>query len=276
MDRRLLAINTDNGFGDAEEALRAAKRAGFDGFFGDMDNGADTMVRLGRVAQEEDMIFQSIHAKFDRINHMWQKSELTEDVVNEQIATVRLCAELDVPLMIIHPYIGFGRYEPTEFGVESFSKVVRVAEECGVNLGFENVEGEPYLERIFKGLGASPRVGFCWDTGHELCYNLGRDVVKKYANGKLFGTHFNDNLGCLNPPEITWLDDAHMLPYDGIVDWKGVMRRIKREKYEGIITFELIGYNRPDRHTHDGYAGWDVYEFMRQAYARALKILQEE
>ena len=88
---------------------------------------------------------------------------------------------------------------------------------------------------------------------------------------RLAGTHLNDNMG-VTGNEITWHDDSHLLPFDGIADWPGVARRLREHRFEGPLTFELISYNRPGRHTHDAYAGWDAAKFLRQARARAERF----
>ncbi len=276
--RYKLGINLDLGFDvSMEESLLAAKAAGFEAFFVTWKpDRSDTCRALASLAKTENMIFQSIHAPWDGFQKLWYPDGDTDRVVESTIECVRLCHELKVPLMIIHPFVGFDReYIATEEGVRNFAKIVAVAEELGVNLAFENLEGEPYLAAIMEQLGNSPRVGFCWDTGHEQCYNRGKKMPELYANGKLFGTHLNDNLG-VTGEKLTWHDDAHLLPYDGIVDWHGVMERLQKAGFkEEILTFELTRNNKPDRHTHDKYANWDLQEFMNQAYARAKKVASE-
>ncbi|MDY2769649.1 MAG: TIM barrel protein, partial [Eubacteriales bacterium] len=140
----------------------------------------------------------------------------------------------------------------------------------GVLLGFENVEGEEYLARVMGELSQHPSCRFVWDTGHELCYNGAKDMMALYGD-RLAGTHLNDNMG-VTGSEITWHDDSHMLPFDGIADWPDIARRLHEHRFEGPLTFELISYNRPGRHTHDAYAGWDAAEFLRQAHARAERF----
>lgn len=78
-------------------------------------------------------------------------------------------------------------------------------------------------------LGGSPAVRFCWDTGHEMCYNFSQDMMGLYGD-KLVATHFNDNMGMADPNVVTWHDDAHLLPFDGIADWAGIMQRINRHR----------------------------------------------
>lgn len=66
----------------------------------------------------------------------------------------------------------------------------------------------------------NPAVGFCWDSGHELCYNHGRDMLAQYGD-RLLGTRLNDNLGVRDDGgQITFLDDLHLLPFEGIADWQ--------------------------------------------------------
>ncbi len=274
-----LGINLDVGFADPwEDCLSAAKNAGFEAFFVTWRRPlAESIRKLSRFAESENMIFQSLHAPFERINKLWREDEETQDVIDEQIECIKACDELKIPLMIIHPYIGFDSIPPTDVGIRNFRVIVEAAREYGIRLAFENVEGEPYLEKIIRELGDAPHVGFCWDIGHEQCYNGGTDVVSKYANGKLFGTHCNDNLGVTEPPEITWLDDAHMLPYDGIVNWKGVVERLEKAGFaEKILMFELIRGNRPDRHTHDAYRDLTLQQYMCLAFERAKRVSEEK
>lgn len=40
-----------------------------------------------------------------------------------------------------------------------------------------NVGGEAYLEESMSELRNYDNVGFCLDTGHEMCYNRGKDML---------------------------------------------------------------------------------------------------
>ncbi len=275
-----LGINLDLGFDvDMSTSLHAAKKAGFEAFFITWRKGKSDLCReLASLARKEGMIFQSIHAPWDGFDKLWEKEdEEAEKILAEQMECIRLCKEVEVPLMIIHPYVGFHEYVVTEVGIKNFAKLVKVAEECGVDLAFENVEGEVFLAEIIKRLGDSPRVGLCWDSGHEQCYNYGHDIPGSYANGKLFGTHFNDSLGITDINNVTWLDDVHLLPYDGINDWKGIMERLKKAGFDrDILTFELTIHSKPGKNTHDKYAAWSLQEYMNQAYARAKRVVEEQ
>ena len=146
-------------------------------------------------------------------------------------------------------------------------------EKLGIKVAFENVEGIEYLEKIIADLGSSPAVGYCWDTGHEMCYNGSMDVTKLFGD-KLICTHLNDNLGQTNPNAITWLDDSHLFPFDGIADWQGIADRLKRANYTGELTFELTLASKPGRNTHDIYKDLTPETYYKLVYEKAVQFAQ--
>ena len=190
-----LALATSKSFGlPYDEQVVKIHEAGFDGFFtewgSDIDCGAckNTGDSLG-------MIYQSIHAPFKNAKRMWHgTNEEADFAVKELINCVEDCAKLNVPLTVIHAFIGFEDHSPNEFGIENYCKVVKRANELGINIAFENTEGEEYLTALMDAFKAEKNVGFCWDTGHEMCYNHSKDMMALYGD-RIFGTHINDNLG---------------------------------------------------------------------------------
>ena len=254
-----------------EDQIRAFKKIGFDGFFACWSPDCD-IAALRRVADEEDMIFQSIHAPFTRMHHLWRPSEETETAIAELIACIQDCAVNRVPLAVLHAYIGFDDEQPTEVGLENYARVVREAEKLGVKIAFENTEGETFLAALMERFKDSPAVGFCWDTGHQMCYNHSTDMMALYGK-RLLGTHINDNLGCRDyNGKIFWHDDLHLLPFDGIADWNDVARKIKESGFDGPLTFELGIGSKPDRHENDPYGRMETIDYLTQAYIRACRV----
>ena len=254
-----------------EDQIRAFKKIGFDGFFACWSPDCD-IAALRRVADEEGMIFQSIHAPFTRMHHLWRPSEETETAIAELIACIQDCAVNRVPLAVLHAYIGFDDEQPTEVGLENYARVVREAEKLGVKIAFENTEGEAFLAALMERFKDSPAVGFCWDTGHQMCYNHSTDMMALYGK-RLLGTHINDNLGCRDyNGKIFWHDDLHLLPFDGIADWNDVARKIKESDFDGPLTFELGVGSKPDRHENDPYGRMETIDYLTQAYIRACRV----
>ena len=254
------------------EQIRLFKKVGWDGIFTGWNK--DMTSEWAQVAREEGMEYQSIHSPFIGVNNLWLGNEEGDRLCASLIDCVRDCARHGIPVMVIHPYIGFNfdQYIPTDAGLENFGKIIAEAEHLGVRLGFENVEGEPFLEAIMKTFRSSPALGFCLDTGHELCYNLGKDMLALYGD-KLCHTHFNDNLGSLGEV-ITHLDDYHFTMGDGIVDWKGVMTRIRKTGYSGIIMCELTQTARPGLEPLIRYSKMSTEEFATFALTRAREIVK--
>lgn len=249
------------------EQIKLFKRIGFDGFFIEYTNRA-AMTEYRKVADETDMIFQSIHAPFGKMKEIWESGE---DAVAELIDCLQACAENRVPIMVAHTFIGFEDHSPNETGLENFGRVIKEAERLGVKIAFENTEGEEYLAAVMKRFGDSPMVGFCWDTGHEMCYNS-KDMLSLYGD-RLIATHINDNLGIRDfDGKTTWIDDLHLLPFDGIADWQGIAGRLDRCGYSGIMSFELRRCSKPGRHENDYYAKMPIEDYLTQAFIRACKV----
>lgn len=195
-----------------------------------------------------------------------------DDAAAELIDCLHACAENGVPIMVAHTFIGFNDHTPNEKGLENFGKVVCEAERLGVKVAFENTEGEEYLAAVMERFKDSPAVGFCWDTGHEMCYNHSKDMLSLYGD-KLIATHINDNLGIRDfDGNITWIDDLHLLPFDGTADWQGIADRLNKCGYDGILTFELNRCSKPDRHENDFYRDMSVEKYLTLAFMRACRV----
>ena len=63
-----------------------------------------------------------------------------------------------------------------------------------------------------------------------------------------------------------------MMPFDGLADWKNIAKRLNAARFQGDLTFELVGNNRPERHTHDIYADLDMKGFLALALQKAEKF----
>ncbi|MCR5754986.1 MAG: sugar phosphate isomerase/epimerase [Acetatifactor sp.] len=252
------------------EALPLIAEAGFDGFFPDWEPEKD-MNKIAAVAKDCGLFLQSVHGPFGNMDKMWEPGAEGDAAARELIECLRVCEKIGAPIMVAHAIIGMDKHEPNDIGVERFALVAREAERVGVMLALENVEGIEYLLKLRDTIGDMPSVRYCWDSGHEMCYNGSMDVPALY-NGKLICTHLNDNCGQTDPAMVTWHDDSHMMPFDGKADWRGIADRLNREKYEGPLTFELTCLNKPGRHTHEIYSTLSPAEFFKKAYDKAVEV----
>jgi len=269
MRNLILGHGSGSGLSAAEE-FAILKEIGWDGVFTgwDENNGNKNMAKAIR---DLGLIYQSVHAPFDKMDRVWDDDERGEAVIDRLIRCARATAEVDVDIMVVHTIIGMDKCTPAEIGLRRFGRLFDAAKECGVRIALENTEGEEYLEALLNEYGDA-HVGFCIDTGHELCYNYGRDTITKYGK-RMFSTHLNDNMG-ITGDHLTWKDDAHMLPFDGIADWKGIAERMKAVGYQGELTFELTRFNRPERHTSDAYEQMSFTEYASLALERARRFAE--
>ena len=276
MSKALLGIGTFSETGiPLAEQLALIKGVGFGAFFTGWKH--DRTEAIANEAARLGLVQQSIHSPFSgeyKVSHLWNGGEDGDFVRNSLMECVRDCARFDIPVMVIHPFIGFTEHTPTQVGLDNYARIIELANELGVKLGFENVEGEEYLAAIMERFWNEPSLGFCLDTGHEMCYNRGKDMLALYGE-KLVHTHINDNLG-VRGDDITFYDDLHLLPGDGIADWSNVMRRIRATGYDGILMSELNYSPRSESDlSYPHYTHLPFEKYLELAYERVRCAVSE-
>lgn len=267
---RQLVIGTGIGFEqNTTEQIYAIAKAGFDGIFTHWNEEEGNKAYL-KAAKDAGLFYQSVHAPFEKSYLMWEEGEDGDRETERQKKCLRDTAEIGVPIVVMHAIIGFNRFTPTDTGVLRFGKLLDEARSLGVKIALENTEGECYLRRLMNEFHGHEALGFCIDTGHEMCYNYSHDLITEFGN-KLIATHLNDNMK-ITGDKITWLDDSHLLPFDGLADWKGIADRLNAVGYAGPLTFELTSKSKPERHTHDIYDNLDLDGFLSLAYKKAVEF----
>lgn len=277
MWKQKVGLGLSGSFGlPVAEQLQAFARVGFDAFFSD-DNDPEQRAlsgeELARLGRENGLIYQSIHAPFQKAADLWHEDAAAGDAaVQELLDSLERCRRAEVPLLVLHAFIGFDEHTPNKRGVERFGRVVQAAEGTGVRLAVENTEGEEYLFALLDAFRGNATVGFCWDSGHEMCYNHSQDLLERYGS-RLLATHINDNLGIRDfAGKTTWLDDLHLLPFDGIADWDYVAARLLQCGCPEVLTFELTTQSKPNRRENDGYARMEPEDYLTEAYKRACRL----
>ena len=272
MWKQKLCISTANFFGlSIEEQIRMFANAGFDAFFTGWKYG-DPVAEWKKIGEECGLFYQSLHAPFDKAEIMWTEGEKADAAVEELCACLQACADNGIGIMVAHAFKGFKDHSPNEHGIRNYGKVADEAARLGVTLALENTEGEEYLAALMDAFKDRPEVKFCWDTGHEQCYNHGKDMTALYGD-RLAATHLNDNLGISRfDGETYWTDDLHLLPFDGITDWQSVASRLDACGFDDFLTFELTVVSKPKRHENDCYAAMPPEQYFAEAYKRACRI----
>ena len=273
MWRKKLGFSIGQSFGlSIPEAVQLVKASGFDALSPEWKPDGSHLEYIA-AAKECELVLQSLHAPFLKAKDMWGTDEAKgNEAVEELLHCLRDCAEHGIPVMVVHAYIGFNDHEPTPQGLERYGQVVDAAASCGVRIAFENTEGEEFLYALMEHFEGNATVGFCWDSGHEMCYNHFQDLLSRFGD-RLLMTHLNDNLGIRDfDGNITWLDDLHLLPFDGVADWDSNAARLKKAACPEILNFELGRKSKPGRHENDLYEKMTAEEYLAECYKRACRV----
>ena len=267
-----LAVAPSFGF-STEDCLTHLKQHGFEATFTGLGTPEEHTVWAEKCAQNG-LFYSSVHAPFKRAAAMWEDTLDGDEGERELYTSIDACVQVGAPIVVVHPFIGFDKHSPTPMGLTRMRRVAEYAAKKNIKVAIENVEGEEYLDYLMAGLRDYDSVGFCLDTGHEICYNRGRDLLADYGD-RLCYLHINSNVGITSPEGIiTYKDDSHMLPFDGEADMEFLVQRLKKHQFKGVLMMELSRRNHTDRHTNDRYIAMEPDEYLAEAAAQ-IKRLRE-
>ena len=97
-----------------------------------------------------------------------------------------------------------------------------------IKVAFENTKIKGYLDYVIDNID-NDNVGICFDSGHYHVHFNDELNFEKYK-GRIFAVHLHDN---------DQSDDLHLMPFDGTLNWKEVIKNLKNCNYTGPITMEL-------------------------------------
>lgn len=274
MWKQKLGISVGNHYSlPTADIIPMLKKIGFEAVSPEWEPNVD-LKAIAEAARDCNMALQSLHAPFFGSANMWSTDKsVSEPAFAELMASLADCQRYRIPILVVHAWIGFDNIpQPTREGLENFGKLVEKAREYGIKIAFENTEGDEHLFALMEHFQDNATVGFCWDSGHEMCYSHSDDLLQKFGD-RLMMTHLNDNLGISRFDGKTfWTDDLHLLPFDGVADWKNIVERLKRSAIPEYLNFELSMVSKPERHENDRYAAMPYEQFFTAAYIRACQI----
>lgn len=240
-----------------EERFALIKEAGFDAvmlWWGDKDR----MVQP-KLAREALMEVENAHAPCNNANSIWEDNAVGEEYVKDLFQCIEECSELSVPMLVVH--ITSFKEEPkiTELGIGRLRNLVDFAERMKVCIALENTCFLQPLEYVFDNI-KSDYLGFCYDSGHENFSKPYVDWLSTYGE-RLTAMHLHDNFGG---------NDAHLLPFDGGINWTTVLGRLKNSRPLEFLSFEL-DFNKKTRDSCI-YDNLSAQEYLELAYERVTKL----
>jgi len=160
--------------------------------------------------------------------------------------SIEICAALGVKWAVLHPVtVTSGLEMDTDANLainhEAYDNIVELADKKGVGIAFENVVDVHASHRRRFGVTAdemiqlvdsfgSAKTGVCWDTGHGNRVYADQIPAIMKVGRRIKATHINDNKG---------MDDLHLMPFLGTVNWEGVMKAFRDFGYEGDFIYEI-------------------------------------
>ena len=164
-------------------------------------------------------------------------------------------AEAGVELVNVHPDQKVPMHsidQIRDMNAEAIGRLAKEAAQRGIRLMVEN------LDRLFSGvddlevvLDAVPEAGFHLDIGHaNLRLGLGEGNRTKSLLGafgdRLAHVHVSDNRG--------GAEDLHLPLGAGMIDWRGAIRLLKKQGYDGTVTLEV--FSRERQHLRTSRSLW--------------------
>ena len=161
-------------------------------------------------------------------------------------------ARLGLGYAVMHPNTStlpmekYDRAEQHDRVMRHLSPFAEHAQRVGLNVVVENmryVPGMRYGHRYCQSpdelcaVADALGVGVCWDFGHANLSGVKQSEGLAYVGKRLKVIHVNDN---------TAIDDEHILPFTGSVDWHDAMHGLAAAEFDGLFNFELAAYKLPD------------------------------
>ncbi len=161
------------------------------------------------------------------------------------------------PNAAVFPLIKYDHHEQRNTTLELLAPFVEHANRVGLNVVVENmrvVSGKMQCHRYCQteqelcDLADTLGIGICWDFGHAHISGLKQSKALEYVGDRLKVVHINDNGG---------IEDDHVLPFSGQVDWKDAMHGLALTGFDGPLNFEL-SVGRVPANLRRGYADFVV------------------
>lgn len=163
---------------------------------------------------------------------------IRDSAVAEFERYLKVFHKLEVELVNIHANWQTGLFSVEEvisFQIESIRKIVKIAEEYGIDIMYEPID-TPFdtVENTEKILSAIPELYFHLDIGHASLYGRKpQDFIDRFHD-RLRHVHLHDNNG---------LRDLHLPLGCGKIEWMEVLKHLLRY-YNKTLTLEIFS---PDR-----------------------------
>lgn len=247
-------LNCYRGGLSVDRQIELMKDNGFTSCFTGSENSA--LEYITEAIAKAGITMDNYHAPFNKINDIWSSGEEGDEMLRRLLVSVENCEKYGVPALVVHLSSGVKPPRIGDAGLDRFSLLMESAEKHNVKICYEN---QRMLGNLSEALEIFPEARFCWDTGHEACFTLGRRYMPLFGK-RLSALHIHDNHGEFNK-------DEHLIPGDGTINFKRVAQSISESGYTGTIMLEIL---RDNSHYYDETSPEEYYSRAAEA-ARKLR-----
>lgn len=189
-------------------------------------------------------------------------ASLMAKYTQELKSNIDMAALMGIPMAVIHPIalysseIKYGDF--VRANMTFLSPLAEYARDKGIKLCLENMpsERESADNHLYgscalniSALADKLGIGICWDVGHANISGYKQSEQMQLLKGKIDVLHIHDNGG-------KGQKDAHMLPFDGSVDWEDVAFGMRCSDFGGILDVEVTAWALPgDAKTRREFGG---------------------
>ena len=138
--------------------------------------------------------------------------------------------------------------DPFDYNVRYYKSLIPYCEKFGISVAVENLAridprrkcyiesfaGTPENQNKFLDAVNSPLICACLDTGHASLISVDPEkFILKSDSSRLKALHVHDT---------DYIEDRHTVPFICDLNWKEIMKNLKKIGYEGDLTFEIPEY----------------------------------
>lgn len=242
-------------FGDFK-AVEIAKKAGFDAidysYYYDKecddvlgDGYKEYAQKLREHLDEVGILCNQAHAPFTFKYGM--EKNISEQKYLWMVHALESASILGAESIVVHSITVPEGVNFEEYNIEYYKSFIPYCEKFGIHIAVENLFARDTKRKRLTGkLGSpaelnsivekinSPWIVACVDIGHAALTGYEPEAFIKGMNPNILkALHVQDN---------DYIDDRHILPYTGELNWEAIMSSLKKADYTGDLTFEIIKY----------------------------------
>lgn len=257
MKELAVAIQNENEKVSIIETIKSIKNVGFKNVFVQWfdENWEYNQEEQVKLCKELGLNIIFAHLGYQNINSIWEDGNEGDNQVERYKKDIKECYDNGIPMVVMNltshkkaPMYG-------EIGLNRIKKIVKYAKELNMKVAFENTKIKGYLEYVLDNI-KDENVGICFDAGHYHAH-FDDEFNFEFFKDRIFAVHLHDN---------DKSDDLHLLPFDGTIDWKDVIKKLKECNYNGPVTLELC-------YRYD-YLNMSLDDFYKEGYTIGIRLAE--